>query len=187
MKILMQVRTNVKYMAYKSDWLRSVTLIQSLLVIKPIFSRKLPASCNWHEMHLIVHCEYKDQEWWCSTSEQVAPVNIAFYSSRNAASIERKKLQYITLSIKLHCCTLSGIKTQVFTLSDVLACVSLHCADKKQHSNPDFLTKSIDNTLPTCVDIAMSTGRRTLQARAWKVMIFVVCINVNVQVIQCFR
>ena len=39
-------------------------------------------------------------------------------------------------------------------MSDVLACVSVHCADQRQHSIPDFLTKSVDNTLPTCVDIA---------------------------------
>ena len=43
-----------------------------------------------------------------------APVNIAFSSSRNAALIERKMLHYTTLSIKLHYCTLSEIKTQVF-------------------------------------------------------------------------
>ena len=85
---------------------------------------------------------------------RVAPVNIAFSSSRNAALIERKMLQYTTLSIKLHHCTLSEIKTQIFTMSDVLACVSVHCADQRQHSIPDFLTKSIDNTLQTCVDIA---------------------------------
>ena len=83
---------------------------------------------------------------------RVAPGNI-FFSSRIAALIERKVLQYTTLSIKLHYCTLSEIKTQVFTFSDVLACVSIHCADQKQHPNPDFLTKSIDNTLQTCVDI----------------------------------
>ena len=40
---------------------------------------------------------------------RVAPVNIAFSSSRNAALIERKMLQYTTLSIKLHHCTLSEI------------------------------------------------------------------------------
>ena len=61
----------------------------------------------------------------------IAPVNIAFSSSRNAVSIERKVLQYTTLSTKLHHCTLSEIKAQVFTLSDVLACVSIHCADQK--------------------------------------------------------
>ena len=85
---------------------------------------------------------------------RLAPVNIAFSSSRNAALNERKMLQYTTLSIKLHHCTLSEKKTQIFTFSDVLACVSIHCADQKQHSNPDFLTKSIDNTLHTSVDIA---------------------------------
>ena len=58
---------------------------------------------------------------------RVAPVNIAFSSSRKAALIERKMLQYTTLSIKHHYCTLSEIKTQNFTMSDVLACVSIHC------------------------------------------------------------
>ena len=85
---------------------------------------------------------------------RVAPVNTAFSSSRNAALIERKMLQYTTLSIKLHHCTLSEIETQIFTMSDVLACVSVHCADQRQHSIPDFLTKSINNRLQTCVDIA---------------------------------
>ena len=84
----------------------------------------------------------------------VAPVNIAFSSSRSAALIERQMLQNTKLSIKLHHCILSEMKTQVFTLSDVLSCVSIHCADQKQHSNRDFLTKSIENTLQTCVDIA---------------------------------
>ena len=85
---------------------------------------------------------------------RVASVNIAFSSSRNAALIERKMLHYTTLFKKFQHCTLSEVKTQKFTLSDVLACVSIHCSDQKQHSNPDFLTKPIDNTLQTCVDIA---------------------------------
>ena len=85
---------------------------------------------------------------------RAAPVNIAFSSSRNAALIERKMLQYTTLSIKLHHCTLSEMKTQIFTMSDVLACVSVLYADQRQHSMPDLLTTSIDNTLQTCVDIA---------------------------------
>ena len=85
---------------------------------------------------------------------RVAPVNIVFSSSRSVALFERKKLQNTTFSVKLHHCTLSELKTQVFTLSDVLVCVSMHCADQKQHSNRDFLTKSIDNTLQKCVDIA---------------------------------
>ena len=84
----------------------------------------------------------------------VAPVNIAFSSSRSVTLFERKKLQNTTLSIKLHHCTLSEMKTQVFTLSDVFACVSIHCTVQKQHSNRDFLTKFIKNTLQTCVDIA---------------------------------
>ena len=84
----------------------------------------------------------------------VAPVNIAFSSSINAPLIGRKILDYTTLSIKLHPCTLSEIKTQVFTLSGVFASVSIYCADQKQHSNRDFLTKSFDNTWQTCVEAA---------------------------------
>ena len=84
----------------------------------------------------------------------VAPVNIAFSSSRSVALFERKMLQNTTFSRKLHHYTMSKIKTQVFTLSDVLGCVSVNCADQRQHSIPDFLTKYIDNTLQTCVDVA---------------------------------
>ena len=62
---------------------------------------------------------------------RVAPVKIAFSSSRNAALIERKMLQYTTLSIKYHHFTLSEIKTQIFTISDVFAGVLIHCADQK--------------------------------------------------------
>ena len=54
---------------------------------------------------------------------RVALLNITFSSSRIAASIERKMLQYTKLFMKLHHCTLSELKTQVYTLSDVLACV----------------------------------------------------------------
>ena len=85
---------------------------------------------------------------------RVAPVNIAFSISRNAALIERKMLQYTTLSIKDHHYTLSGIKVKNFTMSDVLACVSVSCADQRQQSIPDFLTESIDITQQTCVDVA---------------------------------
>ena len=85
---------------------------------------------------------------------RIAPVNFALSSSKKAALIESKLLQYTTLSIKLHHCTLSERKSPVFTLSDVLACVSIHCLDQKQHSNLDFLTKSVNNALQKRVDIA---------------------------------
>ena len=83
----------------------------------------------------------------------VATVYIAFSSSRNATLIERKLLQYETLSIKLRHFTLNGVDTHVSTSIDVLACLSLHSADKKQQSNPEFLAKSLNNMLQTCVDI----------------------------------
>ena len=37
---------------------------------------------------------------------RVAPVNIAFFISRNAALIEQKMFQYTTLFLKYHHCTL---------------------------------------------------------------------------------
>ena len=83
-----------------------------------------------------------------------ATVYIAFFSSRKVALIERKMLQYTSLSMTYHHCTLSEIKTQIITMSDVLACVSVNCVDEKQHLNPDFLTKTVDTTLQTCVDVA---------------------------------
>ena len=85
---------------------------------------------------------------------RIAPVNIAFSSSRNVTLFECKVLQHTTLSIDLHDCTSSEIKFPVFTLWDILASVSVHCVDQKQHSNPNFLKKSINNTLQTCVDLA---------------------------------
>ena len=69
---------------------------------------------------------------------RVAPVIIAFSSSKNAALDERKLWQNTTLSIKLHHCTLSEIKAQIFTMSDALACVSVHCADQRQHQSRTF-------------------------------------------------
>ena len=84
----------------------------------------------------------------------VATVNIAFSSSRNAALIECKMFQYTTLSMKVHHCTLSEIKTQLLPLSDVIACLSIHCADQRQQSIPDFLKKSTDITQQTCIDLA---------------------------------
>ena len=83
----------------------------------------------------------------------VAPVNIAFSSSRSAALIERKVMQYTALSITLHHCTLSVIKTQLFPLLGVLDCVSIHCADQNNTQTRIFLTKSFDNTLQACVDM----------------------------------
>ena len=69
---------------------------------------------------------------------RVAQVNIAFSSSKNEALIEHKMLLHTTLSIENHHYT-SREKTQIFTMSDVLACVSVHCADQRQHPIPDFL------------------------------------------------
>ena len=109
-------------------------------------------------------------------------MNIAISSSKNAALIELKVLQYTTLSKKLKKCTLCE-KNKVFRLSDVLAYVSIHCADQKQHSNPDFLIKSFDITLETCVNVSNEFLQAKNTGAGVKSHVFVVCINV--QVIQC--
>ena len=111
-------------------------------------------------------------------------VNNAFSSSRSAALIEGEMLQNATLSIKFYHCTLSEIKTQNLTLSDTLALISIHCADQKQHSIRDFLTKSIGITLQLCVDTANEYVQAYKTGLGVKIMVFVVCINVNVQVLQ---
>ena len=117
---------------------------------------------------------------------RVARVNFVFSSSRNVALLERKMLQYTTLSKYYHHCTLSEIKTQIITMSDVLACVSIHCADQKQPSIPDFLTKSIDYTLQTSVDISNDYLQACIMGAGVKCQVIVFCSSVNTQVLQCF-
>ena len=56
----------------------------------------------------------------------VATVYIAFSSSRNATLIEHILLQYTTLSKKFRHFTLNGVKAQVSTSTDVVACLSIH-------------------------------------------------------------
>ena len=55
---------------------------------------------------------------------KVAPEYIFFSSSRIAALIERKMLQYTTLSIKLHHCTLSEKKPNFHNVRRACLCLS---------------------------------------------------------------
>ena len=71
----------------------------------------------------------------------VAPVNIAFSSSRSTALYEGKILHYTTVSMKIHYCTLSEIKTQVYTLSDVLALCLITLRGPKTTLKPRLLNK----------------------------------------------
>ena len=88
---------------------------------------------------------------------------------------------------KYHQYTLSEIITYFLSMSDVLACVSVHCADQTKHSISDFLTKSFNNnTQQTCVDVANEYLQAYNTGADVKNLFFVVCINVNKQVIQCF-
>ena len=56
---------------------------------------------------------------------RVATVNIVFSTSRNAAVIERKLLQYTMLSNKLQRCTLNELKTHTFYIVKGL-CLNLN-------------------------------------------------------------
>ena len=152
MKNLTPFRTNVSYRAYISDCMIEICKTNTITF--------------GYQTHFFSQSTFKLQLHWLFTvsirprsddgkhRNKVAPLNIDFSSSRNAALIEREMLQYTALSIKTHHSTLSEIKTQIYTMSDILACVSVYCADQRKHSISDFLTKNIDNTLQTCVDIA---------------------------------
>ena len=72
-------------------------------------------------------------------------------------------------------------------MSDVLASDSVHCAGQRQHSIPDFFTKTIDNTQQNvCWRSKWVPAGVQYRRRRKKIFFFVVCINVKKQVIQCF-
>ena len=83
---------------------------------------------------------------------RVATVNIAFSSSRNAALTVPKKLQYTTLSIKIHHGTL---KIPKFLHYQTTLLVSQYIARIRNNTQVrSFLKKPVNITLKTCVDIA---------------------------------
>ena len=107
-----------------------------------------------------------------------------FFQFKKWSFFERKLLQYTKLSKKLRVCTLHDLINQNFTLSFVLASLSIPCAGRKQHSNSDFLPKSVNTTLQTSVDIANEYLQAYKIAKGEKKCLFVVCSLVNLQVIQ---
>ena len=103
MKIFMQFRTNVNYMAYISHCLMEIcnTHIITFGYQTHFFSQFT------FELHLawkVFDCllwVWGPGVMMVNTATIFAPVNIAFSSSRNAASIEGKVLQNTTLSKRL--------------------------------------------------------------------------------------
>ena len=85
---------------------------------------------------------------------KVATLNIVFSTVKNPALYECKVLQYTTLSMKIHICTLSELKAQPYTLSNILACLE-RLRGPETTLKQDFLTKSDSNTLQTCLNIAI--------------------------------
>ena len=132
MKIFMHFRTNVNYMAYISDCLIEICNTQTITFgyqthfFSP-FSFELHLAWNVSDCLLWI---WGPGVMMVNIATIVAPVNTHFPSSRNAALIERKVLQYTTLSKRLHYRTMIELKTQVFTSSDVLDCVSIPCTDQ---------------------------------------------------------
>ena len=120
-----------------------------------LFSHNIPPSYNRHEIsnNCIVYCKYKPGVMMVNIATTVATMNIALSTSRSAVLNERRLMQY-TSSMKLHHCTSKEVKLHVSTRSDVLACLSIHCADQEQPSKMDFLTKSDNDTLQTCIHTA---------------------------------
>ena len=155
-KILMQFRKNVNYIAYISDNLIEICNTHTItLGYQTQFLSQLTFNLDsaWNDFDCLLLVDWP-AVMMVNIGTRVAPVKNAVSSSKNAALIEVKMMQYTTLSIKYHHCTSSEIKNRTFTMSDVLACVSIHCADQKQHSIPNLLTKSIDNTPQTCLFVA---------------------------------
>ena len=86
---------------------------------------------------------------------RLAVVKNVFSTPRNAALIENKMLQYTTFSTNFNYRTLCEPETHILTLSFVLVCLSIHCAEQQQFSNRDFITKSVGITLQRSVNIAI--------------------------------
>ena len=59
-----QKKSSTTWQVCLTVWLRCVTLMQSVLVIKYVSSHNLHSIYIKHELFLIVYCEYNNQEWW---------------------------------------------------------------------------------------------------------------------------
>ena len=118
MKILKQLRTiSTTWHICLTVWLRFVSFIQSLLIMKDFFFSRITLKLHiarnvfdcllwvWGPGVMMVNIGIRD-----------ATMNIAFASSRNTALIERKIMQHTTISMKLHHCTLGEIKTKNFSV-----------------------------------------------------------------------
>ena len=162
----MQFRTNVKYIAYISDCLIEI--------------------CNTHtttfgyQTHFFSQFTFKlHLEWiafdyvlWVKGSgvmienigAGVAPVNIAFHSSRGLALIERKMFQNTKLSIKLHHCTSSEKKTKFLHCHTSLV-VSQYIARTRNNTQTGIFYQNLLKIRCKLVLIwQMSTCTRTIQA-----------------------
>ena len=141
MKTLMHFITNINYMAYVSDCLSEICNTRTITFgYKTHFLSQLTFKLRlaWNAFDCLQRVKGSGL-MLIKIGTRVAPVNIAFSSSRFPTLIERKTLQWTTSSKKLPYCTLNEIKTQIFASSDFPACVSIPCVAQKQQSNPDFL------------------------------------------------
>ena len=109
MKVFMQFRKNVNYMAYISDCYIEICNTHTITFgyqthVFSQFTLELHLAWNVSDCLLWV---WGPGVMMVNTGTIFAPVNIAFSSSRKAALIEHIVLQYTTLSKRLHHRTLS--------------------------------------------------------------------------------
>ena len=131
-KVLMQFRTNVNYMAYISECLTEICNTHTITFgyqthIFSQFTFELHLAWNVFDCLLWV---WGPGVMMVNIATIFAPVNIAFSSSRNAALFERKVIQYTKLSKKRHHCTLSEIKTRFYIVRRPWLCLNRLCGSE---------------------------------------------------------
>ena len=152
----MQIGTNVNYMAYISDCLIEICNTHTITFVYQThffsqFGFKLQLARNAFDCLLWV---YGTGVMMVNIGTRVAPVNIAFSQSRNAAFFERKVLQYTTLSIKLHHWTFSEKKLKLLHCQALLLSSQYIAWIRNNTQTRTSFTKYFHNTLQTCINKA---------------------------------
>ena len=117
---------------------------------------------------------------------RVPTLNMAFPSWRNVALTVRKKLQYTTLAMKIHHCT---IKIPEFLQYQTTLLVSQYIARIRNNTQTHSVYNRTNLFIIRCKHVLtqqMSICKRTIRAEASKSIFFVVCMTFNVHFIFCF-
>ena len=101
-----------------------------------------------------------------NTRTRVATVDTAFSSSKNVALIECKMLQCTTFSIKTPPMYIQRNKNSSFSLSDIIACLSILWVDQKKTLKPTFYRNLIMLLCKHVLTEQVGTCRRSIKAQA---------------------